>query len=137
MYGRDKSLRPILTFCPKIVLSLKIELEEAMLATHYVAQYVSDHLFVDGKIENWLHILDLAHLSFTSLPKKWIISFIKNFSHHYYQRNRRMFLLNAGFAVRTMWNIVKVFVHNTTKQKLIFEKTNTSMIKFIKIHQIF
>ena len=130
MYGRDTSLRPLLVFSPKVILTLEIELDDAMLATHFVAQYIIDNLFKPGKIENWVHILDLANLSFTSMPKKWIISFIKNFNHHYYQRNRRMFLLNVGWGVRTMWNIVKIFVHNTTKQKLIFDGSNTSKLIF-------
>lgn len=88
MYGRDKSLCPLMHFCPAVIVSLKLELEEAMKATHFVAQYVVNHMMHVGKCENWLTILDLAGLGVTSLPKKWIISFVKNFNHNYYQRNK-------------------------------------------------
>lgn len=80
---------------------------------------------VVGKVENWINILDLAQLSFTSLPKAWIIAFIKSFSSTTYARSRVMYLLQSGMAVRMMWNIVKIFVHPTTSKKLIFSKTGT------------
>lgn len=78
-----------------------------------------------GKVENWVNILDLAHLSFTSLPKSWIIQFVKSFSATTYARTRVMYLLQAGTAVMWMWKIVKVFVHPTTTKKLIFNKNQT------------
>lgn len=126
MYGRDKSLRPLMMFCPKVITTLKIELEEAMMATHFVAQYVVQYKMYPGKVENWLTVLDLGKLGMTSLPKKWIMSFVKNFNHNYYQRNCGMFLLNVSWGVNAMWAIVKPFVHPTTREKLTFEKSNSS-----------
>jgi len=103
-----------------------MELEEAMMATHFVAQYVIDHKMHVGKVENWLTILDLANLGVSSLPKNWIISFVKNFNHHYYQRNIGMLLMNTAWTLRAMWSIVKPFIHPTTREKIIFEKGSSS-----------
>ena len=72
-HGRDRNLRPVMIFCPNVVLEYKIELEDAIKATHFVSQYVLNHLFYERKIENYLTILDSAKLSITALPKMWII----------------------------------------------------------------
>lgn len=125
MYGRDKSLCPLMIFWPAVVASLKCELEEAMTATHYVAQYVVNYMMHVGKIENWLTILDMANLGVTSLPRQWITSFVKNFNHNYYQRNKGMALLNTAWSLRAMWSVVKPFVHPTTREKLMFEGKNS------------
>lgn len=125
-YGRDKSLCPVMIFCPKIVASLGISLEDAMTATHFVAQYIMNNKMLTAKVENWLTIIDIAQLGFGALPKKWIITFVKTFNHNYYQRNKALYLLNCSFAVRMVWAFVKPFLHSTTKEKINFEKTNSS-----------
>ena len=134
VHGRDRCLRPVTYFCPKIILSIQSELEESLLACHFVAHYIIENMFVVGKIENWVNVLDLAKLGFTSLPKKWIIHFIKHFSTHMFARTRWMFLLNAGTAVSMMWSIVKIFVHHTTKSKLIFNKQSTDPMLQEMVH---
>ena len=99
-HGRDRSLRPITIFSPAVALNHKFGIKEAILASHFVDQYVIDFMLAPGKIENWIGILDLGNLSFSSLPKQWIIEFIKAFSHHYYARLRKTYMLNASFGVR-------------------------------------
>lgn len=61
-YGRDRSLCPIMFFCPKVVSTLKCKLEDSILATHYIAQYIVHTKFEVGKVENWLTVIDVAHL---------------------------------------------------------------------------
>lgn len=60
----------------------------------YIAYYIVEHMLTVGTVENWVNVLDLAHLSFNSLPKKWIIEFIKRFSSILYARTKTMYLLN-------------------------------------------
>ena len=72
-HGRDRNLRPIMIFCPKVVVTQNIELEDAIITTHFVSQYIIDHLMYEGKVENYLTILDSAKLSITALPKMWVI----------------------------------------------------------------
>ena len=136
VHGRDRSLRPITVFSPVVVLSLEFEVKEAILATHFVDQYIIDFMLAPGKVENWIGILDLGNLSFSSLPKKWILEFIKAFSHHYYARLRRTYLLNSGFGVRWMWNIVKIFVDKTSKRKIIVEGSNTHQSLQEEVHPL-
>lgn len=124
-HGRDKSLRPIVIFDPKVILEYDIGLEESLPACQFVSNYIIEHMFYIGKVENFTNILDLGKLSFNALPKAWIIAFIKSFSSTTYARSRKMFLLNAGTAVSMMWAIVKMFVHHTTKKKMIFSSKST------------
>ena len=106
VHGRDRSLRPISIFSPAIVLGIDYEINDAILASHFVNQYIIDFMMTQEKVENWVGILDLGSLSFTSLPKRSIMEFIKAFSHHYYARLRRTYLLNSSFGVRAMWNLI-------------------------------
>ena len=88
VHGRDKSLRPLNIFCPAVVLEKQFDINDAIAASHFVDQYIINYLMTPEKVENWSSILDLGKLSFNSLPKKWILDFIKAFSHHYYSRAR-------------------------------------------------
>lgn len=126
MYGRDRSLCPIMHLCPRPLTGLKLNVDEAIMATHFVAQYVKDHMMYAGKVENWLTIMDVDNMSVSALPKSWIFNFVKAFNHHYYQRNKGMFLMNISWGVNFMWKLVKPFIHHTTQQKLIFEKKSES-----------
>lgn len=112
-------------FCPKVVVTQNIELEDAIITTHFVSQYIIDHLMYEGKVENYLTILDSAKLSITALPKMWVITFVKTFSHYYYQRNVCMAILNVHWTIRAIYALVKPFIHPTTRQKIIFESNNT------------
>ena len=125
IHGRDRSLRPITVFSPAAVLDMEFEIKDAIFACHFVDQYIIDFMLAPEKVENWVGILDLGNLSFSSLPKQWILEFIKAFSHHYYARIRRTYLLNSSFGVRWMWNIVKIFVDNVSKSKIVVEGSNT------------
>ena len=86
-FGRDRCLRPILIFRPKVSVDHKIQLEDAIQTSHFVLQYVIENMMYEGKVENFITILDSEKLSFTQLPKMWIVSFVNTFNHFYYQRN--------------------------------------------------
>lgn len=87
-HGRDRSLRPISIFQPIVIVGKNIVLEDSLLACHYVADYIIEKIMVVGKVENWINILDLAKLGLTTLPKSWIIAFIKSFSKNTYARTK-------------------------------------------------
>lgn len=125
MHGRDRSLRPIMIVSPKEILGLGLEPHDGIMAIHFVAQYVLNHKMYPGKIENVLTVIDLAHLSFTALPKKWIMIFIKNFNHNYYQINTMMINLNTTWSIRMLWKMSKSFIHPIVRNKTVFSKFNT------------
>ena len=126
-HGRDRSLRPIMFVSPKEILGLGLEPHDDITAIHFVAQYVMRHKMWPGKIENVLTIIDLANLSFTALPKKWIMIFINNFNHNYYQINTKMINLNTTWSIRLLWKMFKSFLHPIVRNKTMFEKSNTCM----------
>ena len=134
IHGRDRSLRPITFFSPAVVLVKQFDINDAIIASHFVDQYMINYLMTPEKVENWNWVLDLGNLSFNSLPKKWILDFIKAFSHHYYSRARCNYMLNSSFAVRAIWNIVKVFVDPVTKSKMIIEGSNTHKSLQERVH---
>ena len=124
-FGRDRCLRPILIFRPKVSVDHKIQLEDAIQTSHFVLQYVIENMMFEGKVENFITILDSEKLSFTQLPKMWIVSFVNTFNHFYYQRNVWLAILNAHWSVNMLYAIAKPFLHETTKKKTIFSSENT------------
>jgi hypothetical protein len=126
MYGRDRSLRPIMMFYPKVILRLHADLNDAMMAAQYVAQYVIDNRMYKGRIENWLTIVDLEHLGITEISNKWINTFIQTFKHNYYQRNVDIVLVNAPYLIHTIWSFIKMLLPEATRNKIIIERSNSS-----------
>ena len=124
-HGRDRCLRPILIFRPKVTIDNVVVLEDAIETTHFVVQYVINHMMCEGKVENFVMIIDSENLSFTQLPKMWIIAFIKTFNHYYYQRNTGIVILNAHWTVSALYAIAKPFLSSTTKEKIIFTSNSS------------
>ena len=124
MYGRDKSLHPITIFSPKVILKTNAELSVAMMSAQFVGQYILDHQMREGKVENWVTIVDLDNLGFSEISRNWVQTFTDAFRHNYYQRNVDIYLVNAPFFVTTIWKIFQVFVPQNTKDKMLFERSN-------------
>ena len=125
MFGRDRSLIPIMHFCPKVFIDNKIDLGVSILATQFISQYVVDNHMYAGKSENWLTVFDLNNVGITALPRDWIVEFINKFKHHYYQRNVGMFLLNSPFMIKFLWSFLSVFIPESTKKKITIVSSNT------------
>ena len=109
IHGRDRSLRPIVVFTPEIALKIKANVQDAVVASHFVNNYILKYLLWEEKIETWSGIMDLSNLSFTSLPLAWIKDFIKAFMHTSHCRMHKGYMLNTTWGFRMVWKIVNIF----------------------------
>ena len=100
-------------------------MEDAIETTHFVAQYAINHMMCEGKVENFVIVIDSEKLSFTQLPKLWLIAFVKTFNHYYYQRGTGTIILNAHWTVSALYAIVKPFLRAKTKETIIFTSNSS------------
>ena len=124
-HGRDRSLRPLLILTPAILLNSEFEWDDFILLSHFINQYVIDFMLTPGKIENWIWIINLENVALLSFQKHSIKRVLKEFSNHYYERLRMLYILNANIGIRCMWNVLKGFIGNRSKQNILIEGSNT------------
>ena len=124
-HGRDRSLRPILILTPAVVLNSECEWDDFIMLSHFINQYVIDFMLTPGKIENWIGIINLENVSLFTFPKHYITRFLKDFFHHYHVRLRMLYVLNANFGIRCMWNVFNEFIDKSSKKNILIEGSNT------------
>ena len=83
IHGRDRNLRPLNIFDPRVIIGKTADRDEVIMIVHFVLQFIIDNMFIPGKIENWISIMDLSNLSINQLPKQWLNSFIKSCQSNY------------------------------------------------------
>lgn len=120
IHGRDKNFRPLNIFDPRVIIGKKADRDEVIMIVHFVLQFIIDNMFIPGKIENWVSIMDLSNLSINELPKQWLNSFIKSCQSNYKCRGVKSFILNASWGIRLVWKLVSPFVDAKVKQKMVF-----------------
>lgn len=83
IHGRDRNFRPLNIFDPRVIIGKTADRDEVIMIVHFVLQFIIDNMFIPGKIENWVSIMDLSNLSINQLPKQWLNSFIKSCQSNY------------------------------------------------------
>lgn len=83
IHGRDRNYRPLNIFDPRIIIGKKADRDEVLMIVHFVFQYLINNMFIPGKVENWVGLMDLSNLSMSKLPTKWLNAFIKSCQANY------------------------------------------------------
>ena len=87
--------------------------------SNYFAQFVITRALVPGQIENWVTIVDLKGVGLTKMPKKLLKALVSPMQQNFKGRLYRMYILNAAWAVKTLWKVVKKVVDPLTVQKFV------------------
>ena len=132
IHGRDRWFRPLIVLNPTALLSFKSYDQDAIgneiiKWSIFIIEYIMDHLFLPGQIENYVIICDVNKLGVTEIPKsilgKKIIDWL---SKGYRYRSKRMHILNTNWAIKIAWKVIEGFMANHMKSKIIMtDKNNT------------
>lgn len=75
---------------------------------------VQNNMFVPGKVENWMAIIEMKNFSLFSLPYKVLSRFnktiqkvIKIMTENFLNVVEKQFILNAPYLMRKSWSIVE------------------------------
>ena len=96
-----------------------------MRTSSFLLEYIVDNILLPGQIENWIVLTDMGkqglNLSYKSLKK--IIDMLQL---NYRGRLAHNFVVNAPGSIMLIWNVVKHFLDDVTKEKTDIEKGNVS-----------
>ena len=85
---------------------------------YYVLEYISNRLFVPGKVETWVIIMDLANVPLNQMPISTLKLMMKSLKRHYCCTLYRMFVVNASSVVTGIWRMVQYFLEDVTRKKI-------------------
>lgn len=114
--GFDRCLRPIVVLQPKVMASYK-NLEESKFVDAFtqaqvaVFQFIVDHIFVPGKVEQWIVIVDNKDLKMSDFETKRWTAINNNCDSLYLCRANRIITINGSTALSWGWKIYKNFLN--------------------------
>merc|ERR1719265_3090341 len=91
----------------------------------FCMEYLRRYMFVPGKIENIVVLVDLKNLGIADVPIKALKSIYSVLSHHYIVRVYRFYIVNMSYMLGTLVSVVTPILTDRQRQKLNFLKSNT------------
>lgn len=122
--GRDRSFRPIIVIVQRRLFQKKIDPDVVIQAFMLLLKAVEDNMFIPGKIENWIIILDLKDSGITNFPLTYVRTLMEHKLNTYRGNLHSTYAVNAGLSVYIPWNILKHFLPENTRRKIMFTKSN-------------
>eukprot|EP00826_Nyctotherus_ovalis_P031949 TRINITY_DN2574_c0_g1_i2.p3 TRINITY_DN2574_c0_g1~~TRINITY_DN2574_c0_g1_i2.p3 ORF type:complete len:392 (+),score=126.39 TRINITY_DN2574_c0_g1_i2:27-1178(+) len=103
-------------------------------STHCISSAASDvykrqliyYLFVPGKVENWVTLIDIGNIGITSIPRTAMKGMIDTLQDCYKGRLCKMFVVNANMIIRVLWGIVEGLMDPNTRNKVSLTSNSTS-----------
>ena len=117
-YGRDLKHRPIIIMNLSLVDFDRYTVEEYYSAINACIQTVIDHMFVPGRLEKYLYIIDMGNKSITSMPFDKLVAIITKLSVVYSLRLGAMAILNTNYLFKLSYIALKPFISEETKNKI-------------------
>ena len=125
-HGRDKLFRPLVIHNPRIFKTMKPDINEALIACHFVMQYIVEHMLIPGYIENWIPIIDLDNMSVNDIPKRRILSFINSNKMVFKCRAYKCYIFRSTTGLRWLYKLISPFLDTRARNKLVFVKGDRS-----------
>lgn len=135
--GRDDKFRPIIVVNAARIVEMKLTSENLQQLTVYVTEYVKEHIFIPGKVENWVFLIDLANIGIFKLPLNSLKDLGNTLEKNYRTKLYRLYTVNAPWTLTVLYGVIKTFDKNIQK-KIMISKTNNvpEMFKHINKGQI-
>ena len=137
MHGLDCNYRPIICIIVSRFVKLMdvYPIENFIYAIYFFINYLSEHIFIPGQVENWVMIADLSNVSFWKPPTKIlkIFNFLQN---KYLCRLCSLYVYGMNYVLTVCWKIVKKLIDERTAQKFNFISGQDDIKNFVlnKIH---
>ncbi|CAI2374731.1 unnamed protein product [Moneuplotes crassus] len=116
-YKRDKRMRPILIIDMATLIN-EIDEKDFLPYTLMIIENVIQNHLVPGKIENWIVIVDCNDIGLTQIPVSKLQIILGVFQQNYPGRLYKLFAINVGFLLRTIWTVISGFIDSFTENKI-------------------
>jgi len=138
--GRDFSLRPILVIRAERVPAEWYEdgsgVERMLKMLIFHMEYLRRYMFVPGKIENIVVLVDLKNLGIAQVPIKALKTVYSVLSHHYIVRVFRFYVCNMSWGLSSIVSLVKPILTDRQRQKLVFMKNANDCAEWAARHHL-
>lgn len=92
--------------------------DEMITSILFFFEYVEQNMFIKGKIENIILILNLGNQGMSKLPVSKLTAVIGAVMNQRKCATRTIFVLNAPFAITLLWKAIKYFIDENTQRKV-------------------
>ena len=121
VFKRDRKMRPICYINVDKLKRVKTDHETLINMSTYMTQYVITRALIPGKIENWITIIDFKGVGVTEVPTKLIKAMTKPLQDYFKGRLFTLYIVNAKWAMKIVWQIAKQVVDPLTLLKFKLE----------------
>lgn len=121
--GRDNRFRPILVVNVPRIVEAKLKLSNMEDLIIYIAEYIKEEIFVFGKIENWVLVVDLGQIGVLDLPFGLLKDLLATLGNNYRAKMFRLYVVNAPWSVTLLYSFINTFDKKTQKKILISKIT--------------
>lgn len=83
---------------------------------------VKKNMFLGGKIENWIFIIDTKGKGIFDLPLKALGMIIDVMQVNFGGHLEKLFILNPSFGLSTTWSVIEKMIDEEAAQKIKFLK---------------
>jgi hypothetical protein len=96
----------------------KYSLVDYLAAVNLVVTLTVEKMFVKGKMEKYLFVIDVGNKSITSLSLSTVKEMVLKLSHVYSMRMGELLIINCNTVTKFMYSAVSTFLADTTKKKI-------------------
>ncbi|CAD8212465.1 unnamed protein product [Paramecium octaurelia] len=132
IFGRDKQYRPIVILNAHLIDLKKYDKETIIQALSFQMGIIKKHMFIPGKVENWIFLLESNGLGVFGLPTKALQVVIDTMSTNFGGCLEKMFILNPSSGLSFLWKTISSFLDPETAEKINFLQKK----EFMKLQQI-
>ena len=135
VYGRDCKFRPLLIL--RLVEFIKYEkiysVEEVIMASCFLGQFIINHMFLPGHVERWDMIINLRKVTLFSLPNH-IKKLLPVLNEAFISRLNKTYVIGMNIFFRLLYKIICAFLHESTvkKIKILEGKNDQSLFEEIR-----
>lgn len=138
--GRDYAMRPILVIraerLPDAWHKDGTGVTRLIRMLVFCMEYLIRYMFIPGKIENIVVLVDLKNLGLADVPLKALKNIYSVLSHHYIVRVFKFYIVNMSYMLSTLVGVVKPILTDRQRQKLNFLKDINECKSWVSLHQL-
>lgn len=111
-------MRPIIYLNVALLDMTKYTLEDYLSAINAIVTLCIEKLFIKGKLENYLFIIDTEGKNFSSLPLTVVKEMVLKMSYVFSMRMGKLLIINCNYLIKLMYSTVSPFLAEVTREKI-------------------
>ncbi|CAD8114598.1 unnamed protein product [Paramecium sonneborni] len=138
LLGRDKQFRPIIIMNAYLIDLKKHDKELIFQVLSFLLGIVKKNMFIPGKVETWVFLLDTGNLGGQGLQQKVFEVLIDGLNTNFSGYLERMFILNPSNGFNFLWQQIKILLDSETINKISFlqQKEFIQLKEYIEPNQL-